>query len=207
MKYNKILLLFSISMVICLSGCKKKGTVDDLTAVRLHRIVINNPKHPKEARQLAERAVLLWDNDKVDSEPVLIEAVISSSKEKNDKYLGVIYYDEDKDLLGIIVEERPRSNDDVVLIEKYPIYNDESCPYVVDVVGTEITLRAKGVLKDEKLWDEFSSSELSETLMAPPVLISLPSEEIDVYITLYDRQGNQSNKVKLIDVTSYSGEK
>jgi hypothetical protein len=203
MKIKVIFLLFSISACFCLSGCQKKGTIDDLTALRLRRMFINSPKHSDEAKQLAEQAILLWENDKLDSKPILIEAVIScSSKEKNRKYLGLSCYDEDKDLAGIIVEERSLGNDnDDVLVEKYLVDNNDFCPYVFDIIIIDIIPRAKGLLKKDELGGEITSSGLSETLLFPPVLVSFPSKEVYVYITLYDRQGNKSNKVKLIDVT------
>ena len=206
MKTNRVILLLFVSICCFLLGCQKKGSVDDFTTVRLQRF-INSPQHPDEAKQLAEQAILLWENDKLDNKPLLIEAVLScASKDKNQKYLGIAYYDEDKDLAGIIVEEHSRAKaKDDILVEKYPAYNDKSSQLVFDIIATDITQRKDGLLKTDILQEKSTISNFSGPLQSPPVVVSLPSEQIDVYITLYDRQGNQSNKVKLIDVTSYSG--
>ena len=192
----------SMLMMLFTLGCKEKKTIDDILVYGSRDEIINNPKYPEDAKQLAEQAIQLWDNDRVDEEPVLIFAAISSVEGREDKSLTVIYYDENKDLLGIIIEEYSHiDNENTILIEKYPIFNYDSFLYVTDYVGPpKIILRQDGMLKDEKQWEFFLTPEASHM---PPVIISLPSEKIDVYINLYDRQGNKSNKVKLIDFSNY----
>jgi len=97
--------------------------------------------------------------------------------------------------LGIIIEEHSYiDNVEAILVERYPVFNYNSFPYIMDIGGPSITPRSDGAVKDEELWERFLSSD---TLVMPPVLISLPNENYKVYVSLYDRQGNESNKFKV----------
>lgn len=189
-----ILLLFSIF------GCRKKENLDDFIISGLRKEIIDNPKYSEGSKRLSMQAIQKWENNEIDNVPILIDTCLSSFEGKNESHLTLIFYDENKDVTGIIVEEYSNSpENNMPLVEQYPLYNFESFPYVVEFVWHEITFRSKGELKNEKAWSAFLSSEFSNASITPPVLISLPGKGTKVYITVYDRQGNKSNKVELID--------
>lgn len=209
-----VLLGGTFLIFIILSGCKKEITAEESTVLSLQKNIVDYAaKHSIEARELAKKAISLWKNNTLDEHPVLIEAALITFSGIEGTNLGLVFYDEDKDVLGLQIEEHSQINEKArILKEDYPFYYYTNIAFPVSFISMEIDLRKEDIMKNEKEWDTFlkeNSPMISdlETTWFPPIYISIPNEETEVFLSLYDRRGNESNQVKLLDKRRYGESK
>lgn len=163
-----------------------------------------------ETEQRTRLALSRWQNGVIDHEPILLYASASRSSRAYSATLSLMAYDEDKDLLGIVVEEEPSDANGAPLSEYYPVYAHLRQLDTADTRSIGIHLRGKGDRKDEARWEEYvRSKEIEETALKrnaryymdsmPPVYITVPEPNgVAVWIRLYDGAGNQSARVRII---------
>lgn len=163
-----------------------------------------------ETEQRTRLALSKWQNGVIDREPILLCASAVKSSKTQSVTLSLTAYDEDKDLLGIVVEEERSDANGVSLSEKYPVYVHLRQLDTADARSIGIHLRGKGERKDESRWKEYvCNKEIEETSLKrnarsyrdtmPPVYITVPEPNgVAVWIRLYDGAGNQSTRVKIL---------
>lgn len=200
-------LLVVVIMAPAISGCKRDPVLDDL-------------KHFKEeakakgygaVEQRYELALSKWQNRTVDRKPILITAGLNKPIGYEDMYLGLVTFDEDKDVVGLgIREEYADANGlKTTLTEEYPAFVYRMKPEVLDLRLFPVQIRDAGQRKNEKRWDEYIKGEgidvndvrrlkhWRETL--PPVWVSNPEpNKVNVFVYIYDQAGHKSEPIKLL---------
>jgi hypothetical protein len=150
----------------------------------------------------------MWKNSELDENPVLIEAVLIDSADIEGMDLGLVFFDEDKDVLGIQLEERSIPSGEVKIFEDYPTYYYTYFNNPVYFGVLPIHMRSKDAKKDDEEWKKYFEESFPmrsdlESISIPTIYISIPDEQTEVYVSVYDRKGNKSNKVKLLDKRRY----
>ena len=221
-----LLLRTSIVLLLMLIGCEKKPDkqeeFDSVSYVLNERL--KHPSSPIVVRQRAELAMSKWKNGIVDSKPILIEAYMLKAEGIEQIDLALTILDEDRDVIGFAIKEKPFSSNatPMILVEEYPAYI-HCLPFTIcDIHLVPIHIRVAHQQKDVKLWDKylgidyeglFKEYERKHTLSDdivypevfweetfPPVWVSLPvPNKIDVSIWVYDKDGNKSEPVKLLN--------
>ena len=229
-RYINRLLLFGITLpLLIIPGCSKESSESKNYGPVIWPLteIIKKPELSADAKSRAKLAISQWQNDFVDSKPILIHAKLGQPKKVDKTILGYIIFDEDRDTVGFVIKEEHVDSNGVktVLEEDYPAYV-HCLPFeVVDAHWVSIQIRDKHQRKDEKLWSEYvntdfehlvkkhvSSNDLStETFYQgkfwedtlPPVWVSMPEpNKVDVWVYVYDKAGNSSEPLKLLNFTN-----
>jgi hypothetical protein len=135
------------------------------------------------------RAVELLETQALTEKPVALYAIVGRSSAATGWTLALSGLDRDGNVEGALILERHRISGEL-RAEKYPVFTDtHRSRMVMDVVVVpDVLPRENGQpTKDNSLWDAFHSST---RLHMPPICMSLPSEEIEVFLALYDQAGN-----------------
>ena len=214
-------LIFILNIVITDFGCNKKGpppSPKDGTLSGLNWFLNNILKNDSipESSQLVNLAKSKWQNGILDPEPFLLYNQMTQSR--NDTTvagLSLCIYDEEKDVVGIIIEEEhfDSQGNKTTLKEKYPVFLHFTLNEVLCLKSMHVYIR-NGNTKDEEQWKEYeqksedqimnefyalkkrTNGPFIETL--PDVWISIPEpKKINVNLYIYDRKGNVSNPLKL----------
>lgn len=207
--------LLVLVAIILSGGCSK--STNGLTGTREHdpngalECFLATWRGPDvETEQRTRCALSKWQNGVTDHEPILLCASATRSSKTYSATLSLMAYDEDKDLLGIVVEEERSDANGVSLSEDYPVYAHLRQLDTVDTRSIGIHLRGKEDRKDEARWEEYvRNKEIEETALKrsaryymdtmPPVYITVPETNgVAVWIRLYDGAGNQSARVKIL---------
>lgn len=158
----------------------------------------------------AELAISKYEKKSIDPEPVFILARIRSVTHRPSAYLDLLTYDEDGDLLGIVIEEKYLDlNGNVKIIEEdYPVFTFWSPGKGVSYLTIFATTRNPVQLKDEVEWNKYLAGEIVETSKIttplywvntlPEFLVSVPDRnktEVEMY--LYDKAGHKSKPILL----------
>jgi hypothetical protein len=197
----RILVLGGILMIV---GCKEKKTDYDLLRFDEY---LEKPiaKRSSEVRDKILFAKSLYQNKQNDPVPLLIYADISKAKGKDDYDIVVLYYDEDKDLLGIGIQEKwyDQSGKLLYAIEDlYPNYVHTIMMSPFSVCFQGIIFRGSQEVNYKQMWEEYQKKDITKTTtwqetLTPPVVVSLPEKDKEIYVWLYDKKGNTSGKLKL----------
>jgi hypothetical protein len=174
--------------------------------------------HTPDINENYRLALEKYQNNRLDPEPIILFAMLREYP-RNYYSLLVGIFDEDADLLGIIFKEESREPYSTVntIEEKYPLFVYEPSPNMNKIYRIPVSIRTDNQRKDEKSWEDYLSKDLGylreqadnygiidqwkETL--PIVWISNPEAgDVTVWIQLYDKAGNKSNFVKLIEEVS-----
>lgn len=207
------LLVLVAVMLSC--GCSKSenaptGTIEHDPNKALECFLATWRGPDVETEQRTRLALSKWQNGVIDPEPILLSVSARKSSKTHSVTLSLIAYDEDKDLLGIVVEEERSDANGAPLSEYYPVYAHFRQMDTADTRSIGIQLRGKGDRKDEARWEEYvRSEEIEETSLKrnarhymdtmPPVYITVPEPNgVAAWIRLYDGAGNQSARVRII---------
>ncbi|MHC4456923.1 MAG: hypothetical protein ACYS0I_07490 [Planctomycetota bacterium] len=225
--------LFMTFLLLAVSGCRKESSESENhdPVVWVLRDIIKTPDIPVQVRNRAELAISQWQNDVVDCKPILVNAVLGKPQGFDKVLLALIIFDEDRDTVGFVIKEEYVDSNGVktTLEEDYPAYV-HCLPFaVVDAHWVAIQIRDKHQQKDEQRWQKYVKSDFNELVKEyiqsdkfsvdsfypgefwedtlPPVLVSVPEpNEVDVWVYVYDKAGNKSEDVKLLDFTRRTGE-
>lgn len=184
-----------------------------------------------DAKERFNLAISKYKNGILDPEPVLLLAFLSKPIGIEEVSLGVVILDEDKDLLGFVIkEELQDTNGAKTVLEEYPVFAHHPGILGANRYSFPISIRKNGQRKDDKLWTEYLAMDFDTQVKQikvtksgdwlteeseywgklyklwkdslPPIYISIPdSNELNVWIRIYDEAGNRSNSIRLIDRT------
>jgi len=222
--------LFSTLILLSLTafGCKRKESYTEKTNSVIY-VLNESTKHTKwpiSVKKRAEVAMAKWRNGVLDATPILVSASLIKFQGLTKIDLALTVFDEDRDTVGFGIREEyidfvetPK-----ILEEQYPVYLHCLPLVVADVHLVPTNIRTAYQKRDKKLWKDYLSLDYEkaykeylqgrepydvnmypenfweETL--PPVLISIPEpNKVDVWVWVYDKAGNKSDPVKLLNFT------
>ncbi len=206
-RYSVSIVVFSI---IATLGCRRGTTAQEDPNADVVAELTNFRAPDSAAEQRRQLALSKWQNGVLDREPILLAAILTRVVGAHVPASVVFGYDEDKDLLGLGVVERYK--DGTERSEEYPVYVHADSTRIVCPGSMPVYLRDKGQQKDQSRWEEYVRGDkidkwsmghtggeyYRDTL--PPVYVSLPDPNgVDVLVYLYDRRGNKSSLVELIN--------
>jgi hypothetical protein len=226
---NARILFLSIATIILiiLVGCKKENVdleeVMDHSARDLLTSAAKKTAWPSDVRSRAKSALEKLDNGILDTEPILVQAIIDVVEPNNEPALFIIFFDENKDLRGLRIKERYTNSDrsTTTIEEDYPVFVNTLDTIVAAYVRFPIHIRDKDQRKDKCAWLEYANRNLDELIhlniderhrdssdtrpqgipfeKTPPIYISVPDpNRVDVEASIYDREGNESDSIDLI---------
>ena len=221
-----LFLLVAAIIFITLGGCKKeKVDFQEMVDRSLHDALASLAKKttlPSDIISRAKTALAKLENGILDTEPILLLAVISLVDPNNQPILDFIFFDENKDLRGLRIKESHinSSGSITTLKEDYPVFVNELDTFATSSAFFPIHFRDKNQCKDKQLWLEYVNRNLDELIRlniderkqdisnrrlknvkfekTPPIYISIPDpNRVQVEISIYDREGNESESIEL----------
>lgn len=168
-------------------------------SIRFCNELLRNPKLSERARSLAEQVLRKRENNRLDSEPVLIDALLMQAEKSGTVYLAVALSDEDDGVAGIGIEERhlDSGEDPVIIKERYPILGGELLR-IACFIPMPVTIRKKGQRKNEEDWKKYVDAGDVEGNLMPEVLVSIPQVgKVNAKIWIYDHSGHESEPLSL----------
>lgn len=203
-KKHTIALLFTVAvlLILCFQFLKEPSEENIIGAygrlgVQSMKGYLDNLILTEDAEYRGKVAIEQWRNDEIDPVPVLIFAVIK--KISDDRNLLTMYFsDEDADVLGFGLREVFRTDEghEESIEEICPVFEHLSPPSVWSCFF-EVEPRV-GRQKNAESRNEYVRDPNAE--QRPYIVASVPEPgETDVWIWLYDRAGNQSEPVKVLN--------
>ena len=207
--------LMFVFLPAVVSGCKRHGPAGASSdpVVYVIRKATENPCWPADVRQRAALAISRWENGMRNPRPIVIIASLTQTVGSEETDFTIVVFDEDKDIIGIGVREThilPSGAEDVI-DETYPIAIH--APYdfddIVNLYWLPFEIRTANQRKDDHLWETyvnrkpetFRGLNMKWKAVVPPAWVSIPEpNKVDVWVYAYDRAGNKSEAVKLLDV-------
>jgi len=132
-------------------------------------------------------------------------------------FLMLVTYDENADLVGIVIEEERADSNGVrtTILEEYPVFTHLSDLGVVGFKFIPVLVRDKNQRKPEDQWQKYVSitrQQLQDEYMKrlkikywswrdtlPQVWVSIPEpNKVDVRLRAYDRAGHLSEGISLV---------
>ncbi len=204
----KIRAILIVLLSLFLTGCKDSSFDEILEDIEF---TVNKIKQKfQEYPDVKERADLLiprWENQVIDPEPILVWTYLAKVRQDDNSFsynISLFIYDEDMDVLGMGITEEHISvhNQKEIIEELYPFYfhcNYSGHPQFGYWNPVEIRIERK--TKNEKKWKEFVAIKRSAWAdTVPPICVSIPEYgKKDVWVWIYDRQGNKSRPIKLLN--------
>jgi hypothetical protein len=208
---HKSLLLSCILAALAVSACDKSSPADNEEWIKEASIsfckkFLQDARLSERARSITEQVLRNRQNGRLDSEPVLIAALLVKVKKSGAIYLVLAVSDEDGDLGGIEVEERhlEGGHEPVIIREEYPIFGYGSVR-VASFQSIPVTIRKKGQGKNKEFWKRYQESGVTDGELMPTVWVSIPQPaKVDVQIWIYDHSGGKSGPVTLENRLVYS---
>ena len=219
--------LVTTAILITLSGCKKENVdLEELMDHGARDLLTSAAKKtawPPDMRSRAKAALAKLDNGILDTEPILLRAIIDTVEPNNEPALFIIYFDENKDLRGLRIKERyiDPNGSITTLEEDYPVFVNTLSTIIAAYIRFPIHIRDKDQRKDKYAWLEYSNRNLDELIRlniderqrnssdnhpqdipfkkTPPIYISVPDpNKVNVEISIYDKAGNESDSIELL---------
>ncbi len=206
-------LVVVLFLALFIINCKKKTE----TTLSKEPVVdmLNNLKEKPIAKyegiiERTDYCISLWENGTLDSEPFLIlSAIVKPIGESPN--ITLFIYDEDKDIVGIGIKEEHFGKDNSIILieEEYPVFKYFKLGSTVEVPWFYFKKRENSERKDEKRWQEVLNEDPDKLLKKyesdkdsiPKVYVSIPeTNKVDVWIYVYDKAGNKSGPVKLLNL-------
>jgi hypothetical protein len=197
---TRIIALWSILLIV---GCKEKIDYDLLRFDDFSE----KPaiKRSSEAKKRLLFAKSLYLNKQDDPSPFLIYASLGKPEGKDYYNIVFLYYNEDKDLLGIGIQEKWLDENGKVVKQNedtFPIFLSCEIMEPLAFCIQEVDLRDNLKNDYKQMWEEYQKADIPKTTtwqetLVPPVVVSFPEKNKEIYIWLYDRKGNTSEKLKL----------
>lgn len=217
--------LLGLCSLVLFAGCRD-DSLEDLTWEDIDRptagkhLTVFTKAGPVEVRERATLALTRLNDDIVESQPIMIRALLT--EDENGLSLQVTFWDEDRDIRGIrLREQRHQANGQTVIIEEeYPAFIFDLRPAtcgtytLTSIIGRERT----NDRKDESAWLRYENDALNQLVEAcahvedisdlslimvespsPPILMSIPEpDKVRVELAVYDRQGNVSDYAEVL---------
>lgn len=195
--------LLMLSLVVLYGGCKKKEAVRAKTTpeivAEMCKKVSADPKSSPKEKEIAEIVLRKLEAPGLDPTPDLVAARYRPSKAGDEVPLLLVISDEDADIAGLRIKEKHKraGGGMTELYEEYPAFVNKSI--ACTVLFVKIRWRNNAQKKNEQEWEEYvQRGGTWGKDPAPPIWISMaspPDVEVDVWV--YDRAGNESNKMRL----------
>ena len=162
----------------------------------------------ERTRQLA---LAQWQSRALDPKPLLLYAHLGRPVQREQVRLGLLFFDEDKNVLGIGVKEQYLDGSGFrrELREEYPVFAHLVWREVLNSPNIHVSIRDAGQQKDPQAWAAYSEAEgIDEERVRksqsyyratlPPIWISAPDpNRVNVYVYVYDRDGHRSEEVEV----------
>lgn len=199
-------IVFCFCILVALVGCKRrvldKKDVWKESTKNACKSILYDPDCSQKSKDCANKVLEEMSNKVIDPAPILCHTSYRIDK-KGKTHLCLTMFDEESDILGIIVRETD-TNNNVVIEEQYPVFCGENIGHYVSLSFQE---KKSGNKKDPLAWDSFlsdpnvinGSMNVYERInKRPPVYISIPEKDkVQVEIAVYDKKGNQSEIMPL----------
>lgn len=164
-------------------------------------------------------------NGDLDTEPILLQASVGLVEPNDEPALFVFTFDEDRDIRGLRIKEQYIDPNGTLttLEEDYPVFVNSLTSVISEHIRFPIQIRDKYQRKDKCLWLEYANRNLDALIRKylderqqdcgdtftrkvlwkekemPPVYISVPDpNRVEVFISIYDRAGNESESIKVL---------
>lgn len=205
-KVATVLVFISLSFITCfMFGCSKEKEKDirRMVAENSCKKIIDNPTVPERTKKLARKALEGWDNEVIDTEPILIHAGYFQEPNEDYSLLFLTMSDEDFDIAGFGIKEfHKQLNSNVIVVEEdYPIFPEPKIGHFQFLMFNERKIHSQR--KDNKTWNNYLKSGTDRLMIYqrreyPIVWISFPDPpRVKVEIWIYDFAGNKSKPVPL----------
>ena len=211
-----------------LTGCQRaspQNTEKD-PVINVINKAVKNPRIPPEVRERANIAISQWENRVIDPKPIVINACLLSFEGYDSIDLALTIFAECKDIIGFGIKEvhsSPNSPQDIIVEEVYPVYIHCPLSDIANLWRVPVQIRKGDRRKDEQSWQKYVNCDYEKLLhdykqseeflkhglgdfsslwdaTLPPVLVSIPEpNKIDVWVWVYDKAGNKSEPIKLLD--------
>jgi len=222
-KYIFFVITVIVAIAMHIAGCRKKSGLDEDPVVYAIRKSVKSPRFPQIVRDRADLAVSKWRNGVLDEKPILINACLNRYEPNPipESMALTVYSEQKKKIIGFgIKEEHIKENGQRDIIEeKYPAFIHRPLDEIANVWAVQIDIRTSDERKDEEIWEKFiESNEIADEykkydelvnsrklrailpVSFPIVWVSIPEpNEVNVLIWVYDKDGNESEPVELLD--------
>lgn len=202
------ILSYLLVLTCCLTGCKDKDI--DINALRRDssikycKSLLDNPKISVRTKDLASLALKNWEKKVSNPNPILIRALLGTTRDESKTYLCLGISDGIGNVIGIGIRERHiQSNGEVAIIEEtYPAFEFGELRKTSDRL-VPVVIRKNNERKSDIEWDDYLKSKpLSKNLSTkrpiPELRVSIPKPgNIEVEIWIYDRAGHKSETIPL----------
>jgi hypothetical protein len=178
---------------------------------------------PPDAKERIHSVLEVYQDHIRSPQPILIMATLIKSEGRERHELGLLAFDQHKDLAGFVVRETSHDPNGAVIVleERYPIFAHYPLTVSYHCHLVPVLVRDDHQRKDEKQWAEYLAIDWDRLVKArvrdrssptfwdslwgvwndtlPPVWISLPEQgRIEVSVWVFDRAGRESNVVNLL---------
>jgi hypothetical protein len=218
----EIFLIIVLAINITFIGCKEQEItweeIDRPYATSKLKHILEH-RYNSDFQKRAQEALLKLDDKVIDTYPILVWAILR--RELDNTYLSLLYFDEGRDIRGFRVKELhqdPNGEVTTIIEEDYPIFLSVKPATVGDHRGITVEIRNKNQYKNELSWLKYENKVLDAfldkyvakgSISKPNNAVKIPDEHPKIYISVpkpnsvkvdisvYDKEGNESNWVKL----------
>lgn len=220
--------LSATAILITLMRCNKQKGDYQKFVFDLAVSGLTSMSEKREGSDLGRRAKVALSklkNGVLDIEPMLLQASVGLVEPNDDPALFVINFDEDRDIRGLRIKEQyiDPNGTTTTLEEDYPVFVNRLTSVISEHIRFPIRIRDKHQRKDRCLWLEYANRNLDALIRKyldkrqhdsgdtftrgvlwkekemPPVYISVPDpDKVQVFMSIYDRAGNESESIKLL---------
>lgn len=225
-----LLISSAATLMFIFDGCKrqkedKRKFIFD-HAVSSLTDTVNTHKSSDFAKR-AKVALSKLKNGVLDTKPIILHASLEWIEPNDDPGLFLTYFDEDSDLRGLRIKEQYVDPNGMtkILEEDYPLFVNALDGLIWESARFPVQFRDKNQRKDKLLWLECVNKNLDGLIRKyidkkqqddpasfvrkvtwkeedmPPVYVSVPDPNVlNVFISIYDRSGNESERVELLAI-------
>jgi hypothetical protein len=129
----------------------------------------------------------------------LIDAMLTTFEGEEKPVMLLAMSDEDEDVLGIVISERYTGSGREAgdsLEEQYTLYTGNA-PLGVLYEIIPVTIRSGRERKDNVLWRDYVQAATLDRDKLPPIWVSIPSDDVQVQVSIFDAAGHSSAPVDL----------
>jgi len=209
-EHNFVFTFVLLLMILFKCGCDKRITPEEISRWNAKEIikeatigycedVLKDEKMSDNSKSLATLALKKWKNGKLDSEPILIFAMIARSPKTEKIALSLGISDEDSDIAGIGIREIHKEKGDTkkIIEEEYPVFGYGQLISSYNIIYAKT--RNNSELKNESDWKNYLLNKNWKKEAQPDLYVSIPDNNNGIYVDVwvYDHLGNKSNMIQL----------
>jgi len=202
--WSKIYCLLILIILALTTNCDKSANRKEKKEIREASITfckrfLGDPNLPERVRFFTRLAIQKRENNSLDSEPILIRALLARPERMETVTLALAISDEDGDVAGIGVRERRigASGDSIIIEEEYPVFGYQSLRIATFQI-IPVAIRKDDERKNEQLWEKYLETGVWKRDVIPPIWVSLPVPgKTDVEVWVYDHAGHKSEAIPL----------